>query len=188
MESILRKEIVLNRSISRALVSIFFIIAISLGAFIRIQLPFTPVPLTMQTFFVLLSAAFLGVRLGLFTQFAYIFLGFIGLPIFTGTYAGGVYLIGPTAGYFFGFLAATIFIARFIKYAKGNILMITGIFCLASILLLLCGVVWLKISLHLTWAKSLFIGFVPFLPGDIVKSALAAFLYWKLKPRMNSIL
>ena len=188
MESILSKEIVLNRSISRALVSLFFIVTISLGAFVRIQLPFTPVPLTMQTFFVLLSAAFLGARLGLFTQFAYIFLGFIGLPIFTGTYAGVVYLIGPTAGYFFGFLAATIFIARFIKHAKENILMIAGIFCLASVLLLLCGVAWLKISLHLSWTKSLFLGFVPFFPGDIAKSVLAAFLFWKLKPRIKSIL
>ena len=188
MESILRKEIVLDRVILRALAAVFFIIAISLGAFVRVPLPFTPVPLTMQTFFVLLSAALLGMRLGLFTQSAYIFLGFIGVPIFTGASAGLAYLVGPTAGYLLGFIVATIFIAAFIKRAKENIFLIIGIFFLADLLLLLCGAIWLKMSLNLTWIKSFFIGFIPFLPGDTAKVILAASLFWKLKPRIKSIL
>ncbi|MFA5287589.1 MAG: biotin transporter BioY, partial [Candidatus Omnitrophota bacterium] len=77
MESILRREVISSRVILRALGVIFFIISITLSAFVRIPLPFTPVPLTLQTFFVLLSAAFLGIRLGVFTQLAYILLGII---------------------------------------------------------------------------------------------------------------
>jgi len=188
MDSILRKEIVLDKAVLRALAAVFFIISITLGAFVRIPLPFTPVPLTFQTFFVLLSAAVLGIRLGLFTQLTYIFLGFIGVPVFTGVSAGLVYLIGPTAGYLLGFILAAIFIASFIKYARENILLIIGIFCFANLLLLLCGVIWLKMSLRLNWIESFFIGFIPFLPGDTLKATLAAFLFWKLKPRIKSIL
>ena len=188
MESILRKEIIANRVALKFSAAVFFVIAISLGAFIRVPLPFTPVPMTLQTFFVLLAAGLLGMRLGLFTQLAYIFLGIIGVPVFTGAYAGFIYFSGPTAGYIFGFIVATIFISSFIKYAKENILLLIGIFILASLLLLLCGVIWLKISLQLTWIKSFFIGFIPFLPGDIIKATLAAFLFLKLKPRIKSIL
>lgn len=188
MESVFKKEIVSDKAILRSLAALFFIISISLGAFVRIPLPFTPVPLTLQTFFVLLSAAILGIRLGLFTLLAYIFLGFTGVPVFTGASMGLLYLVGPTAGYIAGFVLAAIVIGGLIKYAKENLFLTIGIFFLANLLLLLCGVIWLKVSLHLNWIKSFSIGFIPFLPGDITKAALAAFLFWKLKPRMKSIL
>jgi len=185
MESILKKELILSRILLRALAAVFFLVAITLSAFVRIPLPFTPVPLTLQTFFVLLSAAFLGVRLGLFTQLSYIFLGVIGLPVFTGATAGLAYLCGPTAGYLLGFVAATLFIATFIKYAKSSIFSIMAIFCFADLILLLCGSFWLKISLHLSLTKSLFIGFIPFLLGDILKALLAASLFFYLRPRIK---
>ena len=185
MESILRREVVLNKIILNTLGVTFFVIAITLSAFVRIPLPFTPVPLTLQTFFVLLSAAFLGLRLGIFTQLAYILLGVFGVPVFTGTLTGLVYLTQPTAGYLFGFVAAAIFVAGLIKYAKDNLFLIMAIFCFADFLLLFCGATWLKISLRITWLESFFIGFVPFLIGDILKASLAAILFWKLRPRIR---
>ncbi|MBM3243778.1 MAG: biotin transporter BioY [Candidatus Omnitrophica bacterium] len=188
MESILKKEIIANRIILRSMAVIFFTIAISLGAFVRIPLGFTPVPLTLQTFFVLFSAAVLGIRLGLFVLLAYIFLGAAGISVFAGTSTGLLYFLGPTSGYIFGFIAATIFISVFIKHTRGNIYSTAGVFILASLLLLLCGVIWLKISLHLGWMQSFLLGFIPFIPGDIVKAVLAAVLFLKLKPRIKSIL
>jgi biotin transport system substrate-specific component len=185
MEAILKREVISSKVILKALGVVFFIISIALSAFVRVPLPFTPVPLTLQTFFVLLSGAFLGVRLGIFTQLIYILLGVIGVPVFTGTLTGLVYLAGPTSGYLFGFIVAAIFVASFIKYAKGNLPLIITIFCLADFLLLLCGATWLKISLQLTWSKSLFIGFFPFLSGDILKASLAAVLFWKLRSRIK---
>ena len=77
MESILKKEIICGRVVLRVIAVIFFIATITLGAYVRIPLPFTPVPLTLQTFFVLLSSAFLGIKFGLFIQFCYILLGLI---------------------------------------------------------------------------------------------------------------
>ncbi|MBN2831014.1 MAG: biotin transporter BioY [Candidatus Omnitrophica bacterium] len=188
MESILKKEVIVNRVILKSLAVVFFVTAISLGAFVRIPLAFTPVPLTLQTFFVLLSAGLLGLRLGLLVQLTYIFLGVTGVSVFTGISTGLIYFLGPTAGYLFGFIAATIFIARFIKYSRGNIYSTMGVFFLANLLLLLCGVIWLKMSLHLDWIKSFAIGFIPFLPGDTLKVTLAAFLLLKIKPRIKSIL
>lgn len=185
MESILRREVISNKIVLNLLGVIFFVISITLSAFVRVPLPFTPVPLTLQTFFVLLSAAFLGMRLGIFTQLVYILLGVIGVPVFTGNLTGLVYLTGPTSGYLFGFVAAAIFVASLIKHAKDNLFLIIAVFCLADFLLLLCGATWLKISLHLTWIKSLFIGFIPFLFGDILKATLAAVLFWKLGPRLK---
>jgi biotin transport system substrate-specific component len=188
MKSILKKEIITNRALSRGLASIFFIMAITLSAFVRIPLLFTPVPLTLQTFFVLLSAAFLGIRLGLFTQLSYIFLGIIGFPIFTGATAGLAYLYGATAGYLLGFVAASLIIASLMKYAKGSLPLIIAIFFFADFVLLACGSLWLKVSLHISFVQSLYIGFFPFLPGDILKAALAALLFFYLKPRINEVL
>ncbi len=188
MESILTRELTLDKSVLRAFAAIFFIISITLAAFVRIPLPFTPVPLTLQTFFVLLSAAILGMRLGLFTQFAYIFLGFIGFPVFTGFSAGLLYFLGPTAGYLLGFVIATIFIASVINRLGENITLVTLVFFFASVLLLLSGVIWLKLSLQLSWLESFMAGFVPFLPGDTLKSILAAVLFCKFKPRIKSVL
>ncbi len=185
MESILRREVISNKIVLNALGVTFFVISITLSAFVRIPLPFTPVPLTLQTFFVLLSAAFLGIRLGVLTQLVYILLGVIGVPVFTGTLTGLVYLTGPTSGYLFGFIAAAIFVASFIRHAKDNLFSIIVIFCLADFLLLFCGATWLKVSLHLTLIESLFIGFIPFLLGDILKASLAAVLFWKLRPRIK---
>lgn len=185
MESVLKREIILNRVVLKALAVVFFIISIALSAFVRIPLPFTPVPLTLQTFFVLLSAAFLGLRLGVFTQVSYIFLGVIGVPVFTGTGTGLIYITGVTSGYLFGFIAAAVFVASFIKYAKDKLPLIIAIFCLADFLVLGFGAAWLKLSLHLTWAQAFFIGFIPFLPGDILKAVLAAVLFLKLRPRLT---
>jgi biotin transport system substrate-specific component len=188
MESILRKEIIISKAIIKPVLSLLFVLAITLGAFIRIPLPFTPVPLTLQTFFVLLSAAFLGLRWGIFTQLAYLFLGFAGVSVFTGTGTGLIYLAGPTAGYLFGFTLATVFIAGSIEYAKGSFLKAAAVFFCASFLILSCGTAWLKIVFQLTWLKASVLGFLPFLLGDSLKAILAALLFMKLKGRVKSAL
>jgi len=73
MEAIIKRELITDKRICQLLVSMSFVALTALSAFVRIPLPFTPVPLTLQTFFVLLSGALLGRRLGLFTQGLYTF-------------------------------------------------------------------------------------------------------------------
>jgi len=186
MEAILKKEIVVNKVAARIIGVITFVVLTSLGAFVRIPLPFTPVPITLQTFFVLLSGLFLG-SLGAISQVIYVLLGIAGFPIFSGAGSGLIYLSGPTAGYIFGFIFATLFLGRFIKLAKVNLLSIFGILCLADLIILFCGTLWLKLIFGLSFKKLLFIGLIPFLPGDLLKALVATTLYLRLRPRLKEL-
>ncbi|MCU0651849.1 MAG: biotin transporter BioY [Candidatus Omnitrophica bacterium] len=147
MEAILKKEIITNKQLCRLIGIAGFVIMTSLGAFVRIPLLFTPVPLTLQTFFVLLSGAFLGSRLGAVSQLSYVFLGASGLSIFTQAGSGLAYFYGPTAGYLAGFILAAFFIGKFIKYGRDNLIAVFCLFCLADLLLLTCGAIWLRVFL-----------------------------------------
>lgn len=187
MEAILKREVVMNKALCQFLGVAVFIILTSLGAFVRIPLPFTPVPITLQTFFVLLSGAFLGSNLGAVSQLAYIMLGISGLPIFVGAGSGLFYIFGPTGGYLLGFVLASFFIGRFIRYAERNFLFTFGILFLADLLLLACGLVWLRLLLGYPWPKLLFIGFFPFVLGDLFKALAASVIYQRLKFRLKEI-
>ena len=188
MEVALNSEIIVNKSICRLLAVFISVVFISLGAFVRLPLPFTPVPLTLQAFFVLLCAGLLERRLSMVTQASYIFLGIMGVPVFTQAASGFSYLLSPTAGYLFGFVLAAFFVTGLIRYAERNLILTLGLFYAASMLILFCGSVWLKVTLGITLAKSLLIGFLPFIPGDLLKASLAVFAYLKLKTRVREIL
>ena len=107
------KDIVNNRKLTAVIGVVFFILATALGAYIRIPVHGSPVPITLQTFFVLLAGAVLGKKLGFYSQAGYLLAGISGLPMFQGTSLGISYLLGPTGGYLIGFMACA-FITGFI--------------------------------------------------------------------------
>jgi len=185
--TILSREIVTNKAACRMLGVAVFVILTSLGALVRIPLPFTPVPLTLQTFFVLLSGAFLGAGLGLLSQLSYLLIGVVGVPLFSGAGSGILYLGGPTAGYIVGFILASFLIGRLIASAKDNFLPVFGWLILGDLVLLSCGSIWLKFLLGYSLSKALLLGFLPFLPGDLLKAAAAAVIYLRLRPRLKQI-
>jgi biotin transport system substrate-specific component len=187
MEAILKKEFITNKRLCRALGILTFVVLTSLGAFVRIPLPFTPVPITLQTFFVLLSGAFLGNNLGALSQISYIFLGVLGLPIFTGAGSGLSYLVGPTAGYILGFVLSNLFINRFKKACKQKIFLVFTLFCGADLIILFSGIIWLKFIFGYSLAKLFLIGFIPFIPGDFLKATLASLIYFRLRERIEEI-
>jgi len=187
MEAILKKEVITNKQICRLIGIAGFVVLTSLGAFVRVPLLFTPVPLTLQTFFVLLSGAFLGSRLGAVSQLSYVLLGASGLSIFTQTGSGLSYFYGPTAGYLAGFILAAFFIGKFIKYGKDNLIAIFGLFCLADLLLLTCGAIWLRVFLGSSIPAAVSLGMLPFIPGDIIKAFAAAGIYLALKQRIKEV-
>jgi biotin transport system substrate-specific component len=188
MEAIFTREITSSKVTNRLIAVIAFVILMSLSAFVRIPLPFSPVPLTLQTFFVLLCGAFLGGGLGAVAQISYIFLGVAGLPIFSGTGSGLLYFFGPTAGYLAGFILATLFIGKLIGYSRNSLFYTLVVFCLGDLILLASGTIWLKVIFGYSWDKLLFIGFLPFIAGDLVKAFFASVIYLKLKPRLKEIL
>lgn len=186
-ETALKKELVINKTASRLIGVAVFVILMSLSAFIRIPLPFTPVPLTLQTFVVLLSAAMLGAKLGVAAQLSYIFLGVLGLPVFSGAGSGLFYLLGPTGGYLFGFILATGFIAKFIKLNNNNLSVIFCILFFGNLIILSCGLLWLKVVFGYGLDKLLVISFLPFIPGDLIKAGFAAVIFSRLKTRLKEI-
>jgi biotin transport system substrate-specific component len=187
MEAILKKEIIVNKTLCRTIGVLVFIILTTLGAFVRIPLPFSPVPITLQTLFVLLSGALLGSNLGTISQLSYVLLGVLGLPIFSGAGSGILYIFGPTAGYLLGFILAALFVGKSIKYSNDNSFYTFCLLCLGDLIILCSGILWLKILFGYSLTKLLFIGFIPFLPGDLLKALTACAIYLKLKNRLKEI-
>ena len=188
MESILKREIVVNKIACRIIGVISFIILTSLGAFVRIPLPFTPVPLTLQTFFVLLSGAMLGANRGSLSQLIYLLLGITGLPIFANAGSGLIYLLGPTGGYVLGFILASFFIGKTIRYVDRKTFFSVFIFmCIGDLIILSSGIIWLKILFGYNFKKILLIGFLPFIPGDLLKIVVAAKIFLKIRARLERI-
>lgn len=160
-----------------------FALLTAVGAQIRLPLPFTPVPLTPQTFFIILAGAYLGRNWGTLSQLTYIVLGVAGLPFFTGTgtaaAAGWGRLAGPTGGYLVGFVAAAWFVGRALELvgksdSKNNYLRTSAVMVLGSMLILAFGSAWLAVLFKGNLVKAFILGFWPFIPGDILKSLAAA--------------
>ena len=163
--------------------SSLFVALIAAGAFISI--PAGPVPIVLQNMFVLLAGLLLGPRWGLASVSIYLLLGLFGLPVFAGGTGGIGRILGPTGGYLIGYLPcvyATGTIAR--KNNRSSLVdisaMITG-----SVIVYAAGVTWLKFATGMGWEKAFTAGMYPFLPGDAVKIAAAAFIAAKLRPLMK---
>lgn len=157
-------------------------LAIAAAAQVRLVLPFTPVPVTGQTFAVLLIGALFGARRGAATAMTYLSLGIMGLPVFSAAPPGPAALFSPTAGYLVGFVAAAWVMGTLSERGWDRRPWSTALaMALASCVIFAFGVLWL--GRFVGWGNVLQQGFLPFIPGDLVKIALAtAFLpaAWKL--------
>lgn len=146
---------------------------VSAFAQIKIPLPFTPVPLTGQTFAVLLIGATLGSKRGAASIIIYTTMGAFGLPVFSGGASGLAYLTGATFGYFIGFILAAYFIGSLAEYGLERNLRTSLIpFFIGTIIIYLFGAGWLTILFGIE--KALIFGVFPFLIGDLIKLLLAA--------------
>jgi biotin transport system substrate-specific component len=187
MHTALTKSFGYNKLAVRAgLVFLFFALT-SLAGFVRIQLPISPVPFTLQTVVVLLAGAFLGGTGGFLSQALYIGIGLSGFAAFSTQGSGFLYLAGPTGGYIIGFMLAAWVIGALIRYCRGDTVKIFILFCAADALLLLCGTMWLRILLGYSLKKAVMVGLVPFIPADILKIWIALLLYKKLSARKEKL-
>ena len=186
IQEALKKDIIKDKIACRVIGVFVFTILVSLGAFVRIPLPFSPVPITLQTFFVLLAGLILGGGLGAASQIFYIIFGIAGFPIFAGAGFGLFYLLGPTGGYLFGFILVSFLIGHLARKIESNLGTFV-IIMLGSLAILICGGTWLKILFNMSFNKAFFLGILPFIPGDIIKSILAFVVYKRLSPRTREI-
>jgi biotin transport system substrate-specific component len=153
----------------------------------RIQVPFYPVPVTMQTLAVMVIAMAYGSKLGTATLFSYLLAGFLGAPVFAGG-AGFAYMVGPTGGYLAGFLASGVVLGALAdrgwtrNWQTAAAAMIAG-----TAIIYLLGVAWL--SQLIGFDKAVQFGLVPFIYGDILKLVIAAVsvpFMWKLVAKLTA--
>jgi biotin transport system substrate-specific component len=167
-----------QRAVSATIGVAAFAIMTALGAHVRIPLPWTPVPITLQTFFVHLAGATLGPVLGPVSQGLYFLVGAAGLPVFAGGASGLLYLTGPTTGYLVGFIVAPALVGWLVRRRDDpGMLWILGSMAAGSLAVYACGVSWLAWTLRLSPAGAIAQGMLPFLVGDVVKTCVAAGLF-----------
>jgi biotin transport system substrate-specific component len=185
-------QLIKNISSNQLIKKIFlvFIGSILLAISSKIKIPFYPVPMTMQTFVVVLIGMLYGWKLGVFTVALYLFEGAIGLPVFAGTPEKGIgliYFTGPTMGYLMGFLLAVFISGYFYPKIKtseqneenlfGKLIISVKFFMLfvASMLsIYILGIIWL--SNFVGWEKVLVLGVYPFVLAEMFKISILTVL------------
>ena len=154
---------------------------IAVMAQISIPIPFSPIPITGQTIAVVLLGGLLGARHGAMAVLAYLMEGAIGLPVFAQMKAGVLVLVGPSAGYLWGFVFAAFLIGYLAENGYTTSLVSSFISCfVATTLILVLGTLYLALF-YTGFNEALLMGFYPFLIGDVVKSLLCAGLILGLR-------
>jgi biotin transport system substrate-specific component len=145
----------------------------ALLAQIRIPLPFTPVPLTGQTFAVLLAGAALGSRRAFLSQALYLAAGAAGLPVFAGGGATVACLLGPTGGYLWSFPLAAALLGWLVERGAGRRVWTLALsLVLSDAVILASGALWLHGILGLASQQTGLQGLYPFVVADVLKVAL----------------
>ena len=161
---------------------IFGSLFVAVSSQIAFYLPFTPVPVTGQTFAVLLIGAVLGSRRGGLSLALYVLEGMLGLPVFAGGTGGMAVLFGPTAGYLIGFIPAAILIGYLSEkgFDRNWIPMFFALFFGLAVIYLFGAI---RLLSFVGYEKVFLFGVAPFLVGDVLKTGMAMILIpsgWKL--------
>ena len=159
-----------NSLAGKALLAVGGTVLLALSA--KVQVPFWPVPMTMQTFVVLILGIAYGSRLGASTGVLYLVEGAVGLPVFAKG-AGIAYLIGPTGGYLIGFVIAMYVVGLLAeKHWDRSVIGIIGAMLIGEVIIFVLGVGWLATIIG--FSKAIAGGLTPFLLAEVFKIALAA--------------
>jgi biotin transport system substrate-specific component len=153
-----------------------FALLTAVGAKIALPVPGSPVPITLQTLFVLLAGMTLGPRLGAVSMGFYLLLGMTGYHVFAAASWGHGNVLGATGGYLAGFVIAQPVIGALVRRvhpprASWSTLLVAAL--AGSVVIFAVGLVWLHLWMHTTPARTLEMGLWPFAPGLILKAALA---------------
>lgn len=174
-----------KRVLTVALVVSFALLTAAAAQF-RISLPFTPVPITGQTFAVLLAGGVLGSRAGAASQAVYWVAGLV-FPFYTGGEKGWEYATGATGGYLIGFIAAAWLVGYLAERGQDRtVASAIPAFLAGTVVIYLVGVPWLAAELNVSWQEGVELGAVPFVLGDLAKVVLAGVLLpgaWQLTGR-----
>lgn len=151
---------------------------------VSVPLPFTPVPLTLQTFAVLAGAAALGAERAVIAQVIYVVLAIAGFPVLAGGASGTDIVVGATGGYILGFVVASYVVGRIAERGATTRVSATVIAYIAGTAVVYAlGVSWLSFVTHMSLRDAVVAGMIPFLIGDAIKAVAAGISLpslWKL--------
>ena len=147
-----------------------FVALIAVGGWVSLPIP--PVPVTLQTFFVLLAAVVMG-RHAVLPVFVYLLLGVLNMPVFHNGLAGIGVLLGPTGGYLIGFIPAVLLAG--LAYEQENRIIRAGGIAAATLIIYVFGITWMAYSTGMALAQAVLLGMIPFVAGDVLKG-IAAFI------------
>lgn len=175
VRSWLGQEVVVDRHARAAVGVLAFALAIGLGAQVAVYLPFTPVPITLQTLFVVLAGVVLGPRLGALASGTYVLVGALGAPVFANGGGGLPWLFGPTGGYLLAAPIASMVAGSVAGREPGSLRTLAGL-GLGVLTMYVGGVVQLQALTGEPLAAVLALGLYPFLAGDALKVVAALWI------------
>ena len=171
-------------------VGLVFSFSLLMALSAQILIPIGPVPITGQTFVVLLTGALLGSRLGAMAMIVYLIEGASGLPFFSGGHGGLGHLLGPTGGYLVAFPAAAFITGAFAEHDwDRRFFTAVAAMAIGSVVIMLSGWAWFAIVTNTPPTVAFQLTVLKFIPGDIVKILLAAAALpagWALLKRKDS--
>lgn len=160
------------------------LMAAVMGILGPLAIPLGPVPISFTNLAIYISLYSLGMKKGTSSYLIYLFIGFVGLPVFSGFSGGPGKLLGPTGGYLFGFIFMAIVSGYFIdKYFDKWKLSFLGM-VLGTALCYLFGTGWLAFQANLSFNQAMALGVIPFIPGDLLKISFAATIGPMLRKRL----
>ncbi|TYP57623.1 biotin transporter BioY [Thermosediminibacter litoriperuensis] len=158
----------------------------ALFSYIRIPLPFSPVPITLQTLAVMLAGSVLTPRAAFSSMAVFLFMGAIGLPVFGGGTSGPGVLFGPTGGYLMSWPVAAYVIALILKKVNPNLTTLILVNILGGVVIVYAiGVSYLAYVTNMTLTTAITAGALPFIPGDLLKAIVSSLLALSLRKALQ---
>ena len=160
----------------------------AVGAFITI--PIGPVPITLQSFFVLLSGIILGSKKAMFSQITYLLLGLIGFPIFSGFSGGLQHIFKPSFGFIIGYVAAAYVVGKLTEEKTASKYLWTAVLT-GTLIIYAFGLPYMyyvlniMLNSNLSIVKILQLGMFTFIPGDMLKAVIIVFFAQKISPLLK---
>lgn len=155
-----------------------------LGPF-ALNIPISPVPISLGTLGIYLAVSILGMRPGTLSVAIYILLGFAGVPVFVNFTSGAGKLFDPTGGYIIGYILMALICGFFIDKWDGRFMVNFLGMVLGTAICYLFGTIWLALQMSLTFPQALAAGVLPYIPFDLVKLLLALILGSQVRKRLK---